>query len=123
MQQSHLMPEFQTVKGVGDWWRVERPQIAAEFPQHADVVIERTQAAMQRAQSEGDSAVLADAAALSARAYAIKGQPENAVCMLDELLRAPGDQCSSTDRAAMMSSLGVAYDAMGKYPEALDCPQ
>ncbi len=117
------MPELQTATSVGDWWGVERPQVAAAFPQQADVVIARTEVAMQRAQSEGDATVLADAAALCARAHAIKGEPENAVRLLDELLRAPGDQFSSTSRAAMTSSLGVAYDALGKYPEALDCLQ
>lgn len=117
------MSEFQTMASVGEWWRVERPQIAAEFPQHCDVVIARTGTAMQRAQSEGDTTVLADAAALGARAYSIKGQPENAVRMLDEFLRGSADRFAPTDRASMISSLGVAYDAMGKYPEALDCFQ
>jgi len=114
------MSELHAIASVSDWWRVERPQIAAEFPQQCDAVIARTHAAMQRAQSEGDTTVLADAAALGARAYAIKGQPENAVRMLDELLRGPDDRFAPADRAAMTSSLGVAYDAMGKYPEALD---
>ncbi|MEO7253872.1 MAG: diguanylate cyclase [Casimicrobium sp.] len=117
------MSELRPIASVAEWWRVERPQIEAEFPQHCDVVIARTQAAMQRAQSERDTTVLADAAAIGARAHVIKGQPENAVLMLDELLRAPGDQFAPTDRAAMTSSLGVAYDAMGKHPEALDCLQ
>ena len=114
------MSELETFASVSEWWRVERPQIAAEFPQDCDAVIARTQAAMQRAQSESDLTILADAAALCARAYAIKGQPESAVRMLDELLRGSDDQFAPTDRAAMISSLGVAYDAMGKYPEALD---
>lgn len=117
------MSELQTIASVSEWWLVERPQIAAEFPQHSDVVIARTQTAMQRAQAEGDTAVLADAAAFGARAYAIKGEPENAIRMLDELLRGPDGPFAPTDRAAMVSSLGVAYDAMGKYPEALDCFQ
>ena len=110
----------QTLADVSEWWLVERPLIAAEFPQHCDAVIARTQAAMQRAQSAGDTAVLADAASLCARAFAIKGAPESAVRLLDELLRRPDDPFAPTDRAALIASLGVAYDAMGKYPEALD---
>ena len=116
------MSELQTSVSVsvGEWWATERPQLAALFPQRCDEVIARSAAAMQRAEVDGSVKVLADAAAMRARAHIAHGEPEIAARMLHELLDNAEDRFGPVDRAAMIASLGVAYESLGKYAEALD---
>lgn len=114
------MSELRTADGVSEWWQVERPQMLAIYPLRCDEFIERAKYAMQRAQQEDVNSVLADAAAMCGRAYALKGESETALRMIDALLCSPEHQFSAIDRAAMIASLGVAYDALGKYAESLD---
>ena len=114
------MPELQAQLNVGEWWAAERPRIAALFPQRCDEVIAQTTLAMQRARDEGDAQILADAAAMCARAYTGQGEPESGARLIHDLLNAAEDQFTATDRAPLLAALGVAYESVGRYAEALD---
>ena len=114
------MSELQTRISVGEWWAAERPRVAALIPQRCGEVVAESTVAMQRADAENDSKILADAAALCARAHTIQGEPDVAARLLHELLGGSDDRFAVTDRAVLMSSLGIAYEALGKYAEALD---
>jgi len=108
---------------VSEWWASERPLIAAVFPQRCDEVVARTAAGMNRAAAAGDLATLSDAAAFCARAYTTRGEPETAARLLHELLERDGERFSAVERAALTASLAFAYEALGKYAEALDLLQ
>jgi diguanylate cyclase (GGDEF)-like protein len=114
------MSELQASRSLSEWWASERPQVAALFPQRCDEVITRTAVAMQRAEVDENVKVLADAASMRARAHVARGEPELAARILHELLNNAVDRFEPVDRAAMTAALGVAYESLGKYAEALD---
>ncbi len=114
------MSELQARINVGEWWVTERPRIAALFPQRCDEVIAQATSAMQRARDEGVAQILADAGAMCARAYAAQGEPEHGARLIHEMLSVGDDQFTAIERAPLVAALGVAYESLGKYAEALD---
>lgn len=114
------MSELQAHISVAEWWASERPRIAALFPQRCDEVIAQTSLAMRRARAHGDAHILADAAAMCARAYTGQGEPERGARLIHELLGAAEQQFTAIERAPLIAALGVAYESLGKYAEALD---
>ena len=114
------MSELQARLNVGEWWAAERPRIAALFPQRCDEVIAQTTLAMQRARDEGDAQILAEAAAMCARAYTGQGEPESGARLIHDMLNGAEDQFTAINRAPLLAALGVAYESVGRYAEALD---
>lgn len=104
------MSELQAHISVAEWWASERPRIAALFPQRCDEVIAQTSLAMRRARAHGDAHILADAAAMCARAYTGQGEPERGARLIHELLGAAEQQFTAIERAPLIAALGVAYD-------------
>lgn len=114
------MSGLQAQMSVSQWWATERPRIAALFPQRCDELIAQTLPVLQRARGAGDAATLADAAALCARAYIGQGEPETGARLIHDMLGGARDQFTDIERAPLIAALGVAYESLGKYGEALD---
>ena len=106
-----------------EWWAAERARLSQLFPQRCDEIIEATADAMLRAEREGDTHMLADAATLFSRAHTMRGAPEVAARYVHELLARPEATFAPLDRAALMAALGVAYESLGRFSEALDALQ
>ena len=115
-----MLSELQARINVDEWWASERPRIAVLFPQRCDEVIAQTTVAMQRAKDEGHAQILADAAAMCARAYTGQGEAENGARLIHEMLSGAEHQFINIERAPLIAALGVAYESLGNYGEALD---
>ena len=117
------MSDVEVSESSADWWAGERARLSQLFPQRCDEIIEATADAMLRAEREGDLHMLADAATLFARAHAMRGSGEIGARYAYELLARPEGTFEPLDRAALSAALGVAYESLGRFAEALDALQ
>ena len=116
-----MLSELQARINVDEWWASERPRIAVLFPQRCDEVIAQTTVAMQRAKDEGHAQILADAAAMCARAYTGQGEAENGARLIHEMLSGAEHQFTKIERAPLIAALGVAYECWTNTARRLTC--
>lgn len=105
-----------------DDWTVERAAFARLFPHAADQIVPRARAAMARAIEREDAAMQVEAAAWCARALTALGKADDAARLAHEQL-ALDVAHDPARRAQLLAALGLAYEGLGRYADALDLHQ
>ncbi len=103
-------------------WAAERAALARLFPHAADQIVPRARAAMARAIEREDAAMQVEATAWCARALTALGQADDAARLAHEVL-ATAVADDPARRAQLLAALGLAYEGLGRYADALDLHQ
>lgn len=104
------------------WWDAEKEAWTKLFPHAADQIVERAESAIDRAIDHGNVNIQAEAVAWCARALTALGRPDDGARLAHPLL----EQDVARDpalRAQLLAALGIAYEGMGRYVDALDLHQ